>query len=261
MAQEHHQTRRNQSRSILLALLLGAGCAANPGTRPQEVSATQRKAAAAQQEQVTGEHQGQNASKAQAAEGKCGASDANGVPVCWSDRVNPTKEQLLEAQRHHQLAEKDRAASLALRNAEAQACEGVSTSDRDMSPFAHRTDIRSGSPTRLPAAGLGGGYEAGGATVVLNPVPGLTRQLLQRIINCHLARNAALGYQQEDAQDQPLALKGVEAEVHSLPDGFAVEIRARDRATAKEIWRRAQALAAEEHSQYHSSRDPTLSLP
>lgn len=52
------------------------------------------------------------------------------------------------------------------------------------------------------------------------PVPGLTKELFQRIVNCHLARNAVLGHDAPELAYCPLAPKGVTAEVRSRVIGL-----------------------------------------
>jgi hypothetical protein len=70
----------------------------------------------------------------------------------------------------------------------------------------------------------------------------MTAPWLQRLIDCHLARNAALGHEVPEMPYCPLVPKGVTATVRPTPTGFAVEIRSSDRDTAKEIVRRAEGL-------------------
>ena len=85
-----------------------------------------------------------------------------------------------------------------------------------------------------------------GATVVFRPVPGLTTAELQRLVDCHLARNATLGYDTATAEMEHCLLtqRGVQASVRVLERGFAVDVRAEDAFAGQEIWRRAQALAS-----------------
>ncbi|MCI0570459.1 MAG: hypothetical protein L0Y66_06885 [Myxococcaceae bacterium] len=113
-----------------------------------------------------------------------------------------------------------------------------------MSPFEHVEDIasveeliiRTGGPKVGPTAKLVG------ATVTFRAVPGMTAEWLQRVVDCHLARNAALGHVVPEMPDCPLVPKGVQAQVRSTGSGFAVEIRSDDPATAREILSRAQRL-------------------
>lgn len=97
---------------------------------------------------------------------------------------------------HREAAAKHRAASAALVAAEVQACAGISDDDRAISPFEHPADIIQVEPLILrgDTGKLGPGGQMLGATVTFRAVPGLTAEWLQRLVNCHLARNAALGH-------------------------------------------------------------------
>ena len=83
-----------------------------------------------------------------------------------------------------------------------------------------------------------------GATVVFQAVPGMTVEWLQRLVDCHLARNAAIGHEAASAEMSscPLTLRGVQASVKSVGDGFAISMRSEDLNTSKELLRRAKAL-------------------
>ena len=78
--------------------------------------------------------------------------------------------------------------------------------------------------------------------MTLNAVRGLTQEWLQRLVNCHLARNAAVGHEMPEMPYCPLVPRGATAQVRSVGDGFAVDIQADDSDAAGEILRRAQAL-------------------
>jgi hypothetical protein len=132
-----------------------------------------------------------------------------------------------------------------LRSAEASACSGIDQADRDTSPFEHREDIRSASDlTEEVRMGKTLSSRSAGATVVFQAVPGMTAEWLQRVVDCHLARNAAIGHEAASAEmsDCPLTLRGVRASVKSTGDGFAITMRSDDVDTSKEILRRAKAL-------------------
>src|SRR5699024_11191603 len=114
-----------------------------------------------------------------------------------------------DAERHRKLAEKHRAASKALVDAEQRFCSGIPEADRDTSPFYHREDLRavqglknapdasdvySGGATsaveiqQIEKEVVGpGGLQ--GARVTFRAVPGMTAEWLQRVVDCHLARN------------------------------------------------------------------------
>jgi len=200
-----------------MALLIGA-CGSSSAVGPQGESVAQHEAAASVEDR-------QAATLCQAGNGT----------VCWSDRASS------EAKKLREMAARHRAAAQSLLNAEASACEGIAPEDRDRSPFFHGADIRSVSP--LDEA-LGMGARFAGATIVFRAVPGLTAEWLQRIVECHLARDAAVGYDMPEMADCPLSIPGVSATVVSAGDGFAVKVHSGDDAAAAEIWRRAQRIKA-----------------
>jgi hypothetical protein len=230
------------SKLIALPLTLTAfACATTSGTDPHDMSAQQHEAAAVQEESQTAEHSAQHDPNAVAATESCTVGRGR---VCWTDSSNPTAEHKTMADEHHALAAKHRSASQALKDAEASACAGISDEDRDMSPFAHRADIQSVSQLSEDAASTSRAKlkRDAGATIVFRAAPGLTAEWLQRIVDCHLARNAAVGHGMSEMGYCPLVPRGAKASVRSVGDGFAVDVYGEDSATAAEIWRRAQQL-------------------
>jgi len=213
-------------------------------TQPHAMSATEHEAAASQEEKSAQAHGAQYKPEATATKEACrpvrGATDA-----CWTSLTNPTAEHAEQAKQHRELAEQHRAASAALRSAEASACTGISEQDRDMSPFEHREDIQSVSPLKEEVkVGRAVSYRTAGIEVVFRAVPGMTAEWLQRVVNCHLARNAAIGHDVATADMPycPLTLRGAEASVRSVGDGFAVAIRSSDDKIAQQIVRHADSL-------------------
>ena len=165
--------------------------------------------------------------------------------ICWTSVRNPTSVHLAAAEAHRQHAAAHRAASAALREAETRACTGVAPDDRDMSPFEHAEDIASVRPLRSMRVIPGRGYRgnrAVGAVVTFRAVEGMTVESLQRVIDCHLARNASLGHIVPELPNCPLVPRGVRARVSSADDGFAVAIRSRNARVAREILSRARRL-------------------
>jgi hypothetical protein len=159
-----------------------------------------------------------------------------GAP-CWTTgRRNPTAHNLGEARDHQKLAAAHRAASKSLRDAEEKACAAVADDDRDESPFAHGDDVMSVNKVEGPAPG--------GAVVVLRLVPGLTAGYLQRLVDCHIARNAAMGEEMPEMEFCPLSIKGVHATVVKANAGIGVEITGSTAAMTAEIQKRATALVA-----------------
>ncbi|MDX2054631.1 MAG: hypothetical protein SFV15_19680 [Polyangiaceae bacterium] len=229
------------SHLILLPLTFAAGaCAPAAGTQAHEMSAAEHQAAAKQEESDAEAHAAKYHPEAPAVGAACKPSRGR---VCWTEWENPSKEHQISAAEHHDLAAKHRAASKELTEAEASACSGLSDEDRDISPFAHGADISSVTQLKEEKrAGKATTTRDAGATVVFRAAPGLTAEWLQRIVDCHLARNAAVGHNMPQMSYCPLVPRGVQAKVHSSGGGFAVDIRSDDPETVAEIWKRAQQL-------------------
>jgi hypothetical protein len=162
--------------------------------------------------------------------------------ICWTSVTNPTQTHLRQAAEHRRHAADHRAGSAALRDAEASACVGLSQEDRDMSPFDHAEDIASVEPLAELETSDAASRRTAGAVVTFRAVPGMTAEWLQRVIDCHLARNASLGHVVPEMPNCPLVPNGAQARVSSTASGFAIAIRSADSATAREILSRAQRL-------------------
>jgi hypothetical protein len=227
--------------------ILGA-CAGTPGTQPHEMSAARHEAMAEQAERGAALHQAQYDAGASETTAHCGRTNftvATGVatPACWTSTRNPTAEHMEQASELRRIAAEHRTASEALRDAEARACVGVSDEDRDESPFAHREDIASAEALYASVSSGKGQYSRlQGATITFRAVPGMTAQWLQRIVDCHLARNAALGHDVPEMPYCPLVPRGVTATVTPVSAGFAVAVTSDDVDTATEVFRRARTL-------------------
>lgn len=221
------------------------GCAADPGTRPHDMGTAQHEAMAKGEDRNAAGHAAQFDPVASRQRERCGGASLRNVELCWTSTVNPTAVHLADAERHRELAAKHRAASQALRDAEARACVGLADADRDMSPFAHGEDIASVQPLTMRSGGgkSGPSGRMAGALVVVRAVPGMTAQWLQRVIDCHVARNGALGHDVPEMPYCPLVPNGITASVTPTETGFAVAIQADDPAMAQEVLRRAQGLA------------------
>jgi hypothetical protein len=227
--------------SSLPGIVFIAACVA-PGTRPHDMAATQHEAMARGENQSAAAHVAQYDPSAMAERRRCGSSRE--IDVCWSSVFNPMATHLREADEHRKLAAQHRAASQALRDAEARACTGLSERDRDMSPFVHREEIARVEPLFTGAASPKSAAQTRGATIFFRAAPGLTAPWLQRVVDCHIARNAALGHDAREMPYCPLVPKDVTARVTERGAELAVEVSSSDPAVAQEIVRRAQALAA-----------------
>jgi hypothetical protein len=223
------------------AVVVVASCASTPGAQPHDMSAAQHEAMAAAEADAAAAHAAQYEPQASAPDPCIGGAKAYGG--CWTSRRNPTAEHLDEAKKHEKMAADHRAASQALRDAEARACVGVSEADRDMSPFAHRDDITAVQPATVHISGKQPRDANVGAIVMFRAVPGMTAEWLQRVVDCHLARNAALGHEVPEMPYCPLVPNYTTATVTSEGDGFAVFIASTNADSAREIGKRASTLA------------------
>ncbi len=247
MHQSTHATTPVFSTAALGMVLIASSCA-TPGAAPHDVSAERHAAAAAHEDVAAVEHHDEFDPNAAVPQTRCrahAAADANtgNDGVCWTSTTNPSDVHERATAEHRRHAADHRAASAALREAEATACLGLSEDDRDMSPFEHTEDIASVTPLlEHVQVGKISRDHVVGAVVTFRALPGLTAEWLQRVVDCHLARNASLGHVVTEMPNCPLVPKDVEAKVSSTGAGFAVAIQAKDPKTADEILARARRL-------------------
>lgn len=247
---------------------LVAACAST-GTEPHAMTAGQHQAAAESEEQAAASHQGQHDPSAKTrpppgpsmgAYSACISYENSNCYVRWQSEENPTDKHRKQAEQHKKLAEKHRAASKAVVDAEQRFCSGIPEADRDLSPFAHREDIIAVQGRKKPDANYAYSGTEGvleipieqaekanpgslqGARVTFRAVSGMTGEWLQRVVNCHLARNAVVGG--GDMPYCPLAVRHATAIVTSTGGGFAVDIISDNADSVREIVRRAAALRA-----------------
>ena len=228
----------------LVALL--ASCA-HMGTHPHDMSVAGHDAEAAEAEASAAAHADQFDPAATETKQRC-HSAGKGDRVCWTRVINPTATHLQDADAMAKVAAEHRAASAALRAAEESTCAGISPEDRDISPFSYVDDIVGVEPITASRSGGKDGPRAVtlGAVVSVRAVPGLTAEWLQRIVDCHVARDASLGNVVPEMPDCPLVPAGVTAKVSSTGAGFAVDIRTEDTSAAADVLARAQRLVAAE---------------
>jgi len=238
--------------STMVALLLGlVACASTPSAKPQDMSKAQHEQTAVQHEQtaarLASSYDPSTAKEVAAKE--VDETSARPYGGSWISDTRATSEQKADAEKHRKIAAEHRAAAQALREAEARSCEGISDTDRDRSPFEHREDITGVTPHSAVKSPGDVGYKQPemslkGAVVTFRAVPGMTAEWLQRVVDCHLARNASMGFGMPEMSFCPLAVKGARAKVTSAGNGFSVTVESNDPATAQEILRRAQALVS-----------------
>lgn len=205
------------------------------------MSGPQHEAAATSEERAAKEHMAQYDSAA-AVPPTMTCPFIAGVSCyrAWTSVQNPTEAHRAESKRHAEMAMQHRAASQALRDVEARACVNVPEGDRDISPFYHREDIVSAAPFK-EAGPLGAG-SVSGVEIVFASLPGMTAEWLQRVVDCHLARNEVLGDAMKEMSYCPLAIPHVRASVRSVGNGFAVDVTSNDEASVHEIVARAERL-------------------
>jgi hypothetical protein len=213
----------------------GLGCllvaCASRGLPPpaHHPSASEQDALAQAEEAAAREH----LTAAKVKLGRCTASlKTVDNDTCWTPASDTNRQ---EATEHLRLAQEHRAASQALRDAEARACAGLSQNDRDVSPFAHVEDIVRVEP-------IGPGAHVEGARVFFGFVPGLSRPRFQQIVDCHVARADAVGHDMPEESFCPLVPPNVKALVRDASDGFVVDVTSDEPGAAREVLRRAQAL-------------------
>lgn len=248
-------------RTLIGGLPLLLSCASS-GTEPRAMTASQHQAVAQSEEHAAAAHQAEydpSKSKRDPDVARCLLAEYTNCDVRWTSTENPTDKHRKQAEEHRKLAEKHRAASKALVENEQRFCAGIPAADRDQSPFYHREDIVAAQGIKQEPPGV---YGAGGTTkivelmrvekesfglgglqgarVAFRAVPAMTGEWLQRVVDCHLARNAVIGG--ADMPFCPLAVPHATATVSSTGGGFAVDITSHDANSAREIVRRALAL-------------------
>jgi hypothetical protein len=220
---------------LMIGVLVLVGCTAR-GTKPEDASAQQHLKAADDAQASASQHSAQYDPSAEIKEKKCHAQ--KGGVVCWTSVSNPTEEHLKQAKKSMQLAEEHRKASQKLRDAEVLACAGLSPEEVATSPFAHKEDILRVEEIRSAKNILQG------PEVTFTKVSGLTQELFQQELNCHVARNVSMGGSPDDMSYCPLALPDVKAKVRETPEGFVVELSSTNPEVAKQSLQRALALTS-----------------
>lgn len=220
---------RSRATSMVLALALG-GCATT-GTHPHNMSAADHDRVANREEHVAEGHEAQfDPDTWSTGGGGCSS-------YCFDTWSNPTQEHASEAQRHRALAAKHRKASLALRDAEEESCVGIPERDRDVSPFFHVDDITS-------VEQVSADDESATYVVSFSEVAGVDAEGMQKLLDCHSARNAALGHQVPEMDYCPLVLRGVNATAEAGEGGLRVRLKIRGAPSVAETHQRLGRLEA-----------------
>ncbi len=233
----------NHRTAVLVALCGVAACAGRTTTSipPNHQSAAAEEQAANEHERVAGVLERQ--AGATPGDVKCGPF-VPGEPyaICWSSprESSAAAHENLRASRQREAAAEHRRVSAALRAAETRACSGIAEADIVDSPFAHKADI-------VAVDVIDGSLQDGtvgpvGVHVRFHAIEHLSGPTLQHLIDCHIARDDAMGHDVPEMGYCPLVPRGARATVEVIPHGYIVEIRSDDPAGAREIARRATAL-------------------
>jgi hypothetical protein len=162
----------------------------------------------------------------------CSAHPSSGEEVCWG----PSSDEYRAAAAEHQLlVAADRKAADRLREEKERACAGLSGFDRDVSPFAHTSDIMKVEP-------IAADNHLEGASVLFRRMRGMTREKFQRIVDCHIAQAEELDHNVPEESFCPLNPPDVRASVRDATEGYLVDVRSTDRLAAEEVLRRAMNL-------------------
>ncbi len=154
------------------------------------------------------------------------------VELCL--QTNPTEEHRRAAAKLRREAAAHRRASMALRAAEQRSCAGIPDEVKDLSPFFYDHFI------------LGAQFEREDEVVVhFRAVEKSTTERLQDWVDCHLARNAALGYDNSHMPFCPLAVQGVSAEVRSTSAGFDIVLTASSNEAMRDVSDRVRDLVGQ----------------
>lgn len=136
--------------SLSLVSVALLGCASSEGTKPHDRSAAGHDEEAAREEVLANQHAVQYNPTAvrerPACSGVLARKSGLGGDVCWGSVINPTEVHRVQADARRRVAVEHRAASQALRDAEAATCGGLSDEERDTSPFMHVEDIAMVAP-------------------------------------------------------------------------------------------------------------------
>lgn len=153
---------------------------------------------------------------------------------CFDVTEEATNHARFEAHRERAEAAKDRKLAANLAEAELHSCKGIPEREREHSPFAHRSAIASVTP--VPH----------GVSIAFKPVNGLSAAWMERAIQCHQARFAALGNPSDYLPGDPTLVPGAHVSVTGSGKVLTVLIETPDADSSALALQRAQELTATE---------------
>ena len=159
-------------------------------------------------------------------------------------RLSARDHEALAASGANDQAEAHRVAAQELRTAEESACAGISEADRNRGPFTSAEQVVQVEPlTQQVRVGKQVYPSVVGSKITMIAAPGVTKQWITRLAECHAARHALLGTELAEATPCPLATGPVAISVEDAPTSFVVSVRsaAGDRG-AEHVLRQSLAL-------------------
>lgn len=205
---------------VVVSLAVGCGPPPAKDTLPatETLSAAEHMTEAQRHDREAAAHQSLAADKttdreATGAPVSCADTSYVGVPTsggerlrlvhpCWTSVTRPDARHVARAAQHQKWSGEHRAVAAKLLGAETRACKGLPTEAVDHSPFFHGQDI-----STVEAIAADG--EPRGVRVQFEKVPGLNLEFMERSVQCHQARAAAMGYSTTFMPHCPLALQHI----------------------------------------------------
>lgn len=128
-----------------------------------------------------------------------------------------------------------------LRKEEAEACAGLSSSERETSPLSKESVV---AVKQLMWWVGEVGPNVLGASVIARADPNVSHGQLQRLLTCHIAHSQLSNATTAAATDDPLAVAGVSATARAFGPGWSIDIVSDNPGSpeAAEVWRRASRL-------------------
>lgn len=157
---------------------------------------------------------------------------------CWDTNEELASHNKALAEREERAARKERRAAVSMAEAEDAACRGLSASDLEHSPFAHKRAIAE----VIPHAD---GGRVHGVRVIFKPVPGLSAAWMRQAIACHRARFDRLGQPAAYMPDDPTLVATAKTEVVMNRGHIEVVVEVRDEVQAAVSKERAEDLVRE----------------
>ena len=159
---------------------------------------------------------------------------------CWQPTENPTAPHAEQAAQHRAEAESARKAAGWPRSAEEILCKGIPLAARSASPLdaSEVTDVRALMDASSPESK----QKLAGARLEIRSE--MDAQTLQQRIDCHVEHVSTRLDRYVGRGTDPLVVPGAASRINESDGEMVLEIRAPDEGRAREVLRRAQAMAS-----------------